>query len=250
MFLHKVKIKTVFNPVAHRVQNRFPIFAKEFTDVKEEIKDYIRHHREQFKIMPFHKNNVKANPIEQFNTWFEDAVKSEIKDPFAFTLATANKNAIPTARVVYMREITSHGMVFFTNYKSHKGEDLIQNPVACANFYWDGLYRQVRFVGNVEKIPSSQSDAYFESRPRESQIGAWASQQSEVISNRDELLNKMATLNKQYENRPIQRPEFWGGFIIKPFEVEFWQGRESRLHDRIRYMLEENGNWKIERLSP
>lgn len=199
---------------------------------------------------PFHLDNVLETPKDQFDVWFENAISAEIKDPFAFTLATANPLGIPSARVVYMREINADGIVFFTNYKSHKGMDLIENPVACANFYWEGLYRQVRFVGHVEKIAAHESDSYFHSRPRESQIGALASYQSSVVSSRDELLGRIAELSRVYENRDVPRPEYWGGFIIKPFEVEFWQGRESRLHDRIRYKLEANGDWKTDRLSP
>lgn len=218
--------------------------------MKEELKEFIRNSRRQFRSTPFHEGNVLSNPIEQFNVWFENAVATEVKDPFAFTLATANTNGIPSARVVYMRQITQNGIAFFTNYNSHKGKNLLENPVACANFYWEDLSRQVRFTGSVEKLPDEESDSYFLSRPRESKLGAYASHQSEVISGRDALMNRLDELKKEYEGRDVLRPDFWGGFLIKPYEVEFWQGRDSRLHDRIRYELSENGEWKIERLSP
>lgn len=222
----------------------------EIGNVKEELKDYILHSRRQFMSMPFHEKDVLKDPIEQFNIWFENAVQSHIKDPFALTLATANKDGIPSARVVYMREVTDRGLVFFTNYKSHKGQDLLENPVACANFYWEDLYRQIRLVGKVERVSASESDAYFQSRPRESQIGAWASHQSNILSNRDELIARLDELSKEFEGQEVPRPEFWGGYLIVPFQIEFWQGRESRLHDRIMYERDSNGNWNFDRLSP
>jgi len=200
--------------------------------------------------MPFDEKDVLKNPIEQFNVWFENAVDSHIQDPFALTLATANKAGVPSARVVYMRNVTDRGLVFFTNYNSRKGQDLLENPIACANFYWEDLYRQVRFVGKVERISAAESDAYFQSRPRESQIGAWASHQSEVLTNREKLLVRLGEISKQFEDREVSRPDFWGGYLIIPFQIEFWQGRENRLHDRIIYERDSNGNWSFDRLFP
>lgn len=218
--------------------------------LKEETKDYIQHSRRQFMNARFSENDAKDNPIDQFSMWFENAVSCGIRDPFALTLATANKNGIPSARVVYMRDVTERGLVFFTNYLSHKGHDLFENPYACANFYWEDLSRQVRFTGRVEKVDISESDSYFDSRPRESQIGAWASNQSRKLNGREELISKLDALKIEFEGRDVPRPEHWGGYVIIPSTVEFWQGRESRLHDRILYERDENGNWAMSRLSP
>lgn len=218
--------------------------------LKEETKDYIQHSRRQFMNAPFSENDAKDNPIDQFSMWFENAVSCGIRDPFALTLATANKNGIPSARVVYMRDVTERGLVFFTNYLSQKGHDLFENPYACANFYWEDLSRQVRFTGRVEKVDISESDSYFDSRPRESQIGAWASNQSSKLNGREELISKLDALKIEFEGRDVPRPEHWGGYVIIPSTVEFWQGRESRLHDRILYERDENGNWAMSRLSP
>ena len=226
------------------------LLLKEATNVKEETKDYIQHTRRQFMNAPFTENDVLDNPIDQFSVWFENAVKSGVKDPFALTLATANKEGRPSARVVYMRDVKERGLVFFTNYSSHKGHDLLENPYASANFYWDDLSRQVRFCGRVEKVDSSESDEYFQSRPRESQIGAWASHQSSKLEGREELISKLDKLKEKFEGEEVPRPDFWGGYLIIPTTVEFWQGRESRLHDRIQYERDENGNWALSRLSP
>lgn len=223
---------------------------KKACKVKEETKDYIQHARRQFMNAPFAESDVRSNPIDQFSAWFENAVASGIKDPFALTLATADKNGIPSARVVYMRDVTERGLVFFTNYGSHKGHDLLENPYACANFYWEDLSRQVRFNGRVEKIAGTESDEYFNSRPRESQIGAWASHQSHRLDGREELISKLNKLKEKFEGQEVPRPDFWGGYVIIPTTVEFWQGRESRLHDRIQYEKDENGNWALTRLSP
>ena len=199
---------------------------------------------------PFSENDAKDNPIDQFSVWFENAVSGGIKDPFALTLATSNKEGKPSARVVYMRDVTERGLVFFTNYRSHKSHDLLENPYACANFYWEDLSRQVRFTGRVEMVDSEESDTYFNSRPRESRIGAWASHQSSKLTGREELISKLNELKEKFEGKDVPRPEFWGGYVIIPTTVEFWQGRESRLHDRILYERLENGNWALSRLSP
>lgn len=218
--------------------------------MKKDIKEFIQHNRHQFRHAPFGKKDAASDPFKQFDLWFENAVKAEITDPYAITLATANKEGIPSARVVYMRNITDKGLVFFTNYTSHKGVDLIENPHACANFYWEDLSRQVRFTGKIEKVSSEESDAYFDSRPRASQIGAWASHQSEVLANRQELMDRVKKLEEKFTGKKVPRPEFWGGYVLLPNSVEFWQGRENRLHDRMRYSLLADHSWNLERLSP
>lgn len=218
--------------------------------MKKELKDIIQNNRRQFMSAPFNESDVKENAIDQFTEWFENAVESGIKDPFALTLATASKTGMPSARVVYMRDVSTNGLVFFTNYSSHKGHDLLENPYATANFYWEDLSRQVRFSGKVEKVSKTESDEYFASRPRESQIGAWASNQSSALKNREELIQRLENLKEKFEGEEVPRPEFWGGYRLIPTHIEFWQGRESRLHDRIQYTLKDDSSWKITRLFP
>lgn len=218
--------------------------------MKEEIKEFIHHHRRQFKNAPLLEAGVDGNPFAQFDHWFEDAVKAAILDPYAMTLATASKAGIPAARMVYMRNISRKGLVFFTNYTSHKGEDLDENPNACVNFYWEELSRQVRITGSVEKVEPSESDEYFASRPRMSQIGAWASHQSKPLKNNTTLQHRIGILENRFENQAVARPEFWGGYILIPSSFEFWQGRDSRLHDRLFYSLSPQNEWNRSRLSP
>ncbi len=218
--------------------------------MKKEIKEFIQHNRNDFRNAPFGKKDAANDPFKQFDIWFENTVKAEISDPFAMTLATANTQGIPSARVVYMRNITDQGLVFFTNYASHKGGDLFENPYACANFYWEDLSRQVRFTGRIEKVSTEESDAYFNSRPRESQLGAWASHQSEVLASRQELMDRVKKLEEKFAGQKVPRPEFWGGYALIATSVEFWQGRENRLHDRMRYSLLPDHSWILDRLSP
>ncbi len=166
------------------------------------------------------------------------------------TLATASSDGIPSARIVLLKEYDINGFTFFTNYNSFKGQQLAENPKACLVFFWKELERQVRITGLIEKISSAASDEYFNSRPQGSQVGAIASPQSQVIENREWLDNHYSKLEKELHDKKLQRPPHWGGYIVKPVIIEFWQGRPSRLHDRLQYTLEENGTWKIERLAP
>jgi pyridoxamine 5'-phosphate oxidase len=194
------------------------------------------------------EEDVQANPIEQFSTWWTEAIDSKIDEVNAMTLSTATPDGIPSARVVLLKGFTNEGFIFFTNYLSHKGTELAKNPRAALTFYWKELERQVRIEGTVEKVSELDSDAYFQSRPAGSRIGAWASPQSTVIASRDIIEESVQKYKAQFgENIP--RPPHWGGYIVKPVKLEFWQGRSSRLHDRIQY-LRQNGEWRTGRLAP
>ena len=194
------------------------------------------------------EEDVQANPVEQFNIWFDQARHAELPEPNAMTLASVDENGKPSARVVLIKEVTQEGFVFFTNYDSRKGQALLTNPHAALLFFWPELERQIRIEGSVEKISDKESDDYFHSGPLDSRIGAWASPQSKVISGRGVLIANAAEYALKFALNP-PRPPHWGGFRVKPDAAEFWQGRPSRLHDRIRYTLEQNA-WKIERLAP
>lgn len=196
------------------------------------------------------EKDVDANAIKQFEKWWDEAVNSKIDEVNAMTLATASIDALPSARIVLLKEFNEKGFVFFTNYESYKAQQLAENPKACLVFFWKELERQVRITGLIQKINEKQSDEYFQSRPEASRIGAWASPQSRVIESRDWLDEKFNELVNRMEGSAIARPPHWGGYIVKPVVIEFWQGRPSRLHDRIQYTLEESGGWKIERLAP
>ena len=196
------------------------------------------------------EKDVDINPIRQFDSWWNEAVSSKIDEVNAMTLATASVDALPSARIVLLKEFNDQGFVFFTNYESFKAQQMSENPKACLVFFWKELERQVRITGLIQKIGAQHSDEYFQSRPESSRIGAWASPQSRVIESRHWLDNKFNELVNEMEGTNIQRPPHWGGYIVKPVVIEFWQGRPSRLHDRIQYTLEDNGGWKIERLAP
>jgi pyridoxamine 5'-phosphate oxidase len=194
--------------------------------------------------------DVAQQPLQQFTQWFNEALASKVPEPNAMTLATVDANGKPTARVVLLKGVEDGGFVFYTNYQSRKGYELATNHSGCINFFWVELERQVRIEGIIEKVLPEVSDAYFQSRPRGSQIGAWVSAQSSVIPSREFLEEKLQGYLKQFGTVNVPRPPHWGGYKLKPTYIEFWQGRPSRLHDRIAYTLETDGNWKIERLSP
>lgn len=194
------------------------------------------------------EEDVQANPIDQFNIWFDQARHAELPEPNAMTVASVDANGKPSARVVLIKEVTQAGFVFFTNYESRKGQALTTNPHAALLFFWPELERQVRVEGSVEKLSDQESDDYFHSRPLDSRIGAWASPQSRVIKGRTELVTKAAEYALKFALNP-PRPPHWGGFRVKPEAIEFWQGRPSRLHDRIQY-LKDNDAWTIQRLAP
>ena len=195
------------------------------------------------------KTSVDKNPFIQFTKWYESILDSDLNEPTAMMLSTADANGNPSARIVLLKEIDDSGFVFYTNYRSRKGKDLKGNPKAALTFFWDELRRQIRIEGSIKKISRETSKEYFSSRPRESQIGAWVSAQSSVIPNREILENKFDELDEKFGNEEIPLPDFWGGYRLIPSYFEFWQGRENRLHDRICYK-KENDEWKIFRIAP
>ncbi|RCT54513.1 pyridoxamine 5'-phosphate oxidase [Winogradskyella sp. KYW1333] len=195
--------------------------------------------------------NIPENPLELFRNWFiEVDTHFNIDEANAMTISTIGLDGYPKSRVVLLKKYTYEGFIFYTNYESEKGKAIKSNPNVCLSFFWHSAERQVIIKGKAEKISGNLSDGYFETRPRGSQLGAIVSNQSEPIANRNILDEKLKILEKKYEGREIKRPEFWGGYIVRPIEIEFWQGRPNRLHDRIRYKFQEDYNWKIERLCP
>lgn len=197
------------------------------------------------------KSNVPENPMELFQKWFYEVDHSDgVDEANAMTISTIGLDGYPKGRVVLLKKYTYEGFIFYTNYNSEKGKAILKNPNVCLSFFWHAAERQIIIKGKAEKIAENLSDGYFESRPRGSQLGAIVSNQSDVVKDRSELEEKLKQLEKAYEGKEIERPKFWGGFIVKPVEIEFWQGRANRLHDRIRYKLDAEFNWKIERLAP
>jgi len=192
---------------------------------------------------------VDSNPFKQFEKWFKDAQAAVPILPNSMTVATSTKEGAPSARVVLLKDFDERGFVFYTNYLSQKGKELDENPIASLSFYWPELARQVRITGAAARISRSESEAYFHTRPIDSQLGAWASNQSDVIDGREVLEQRMAELLKKYDGKNIPLPPYWGGYRVTPIVFEFWQSRASRLHDRLRYRLVE-GKWLIERLAP
>jgi pyridoxamine 5'-phosphate oxidase len=206
--------------------------------------------RKDYKLKSFSESNAAQNAIAQFRQWWDEAVASEIPEVNAMTLATASSDGIPSARIVLLKGFDEKGFMFFTNYNSFKGQQLNENPRACLVFFWKELERQIRITGLVEKAGDAPSNEYFNSRPEGSRIGAIASPQSQVISSREWLEDEVKNISKKYEGNSLSRPEHWGGYLVKPITIEFWQGRSNRLHDRLQYSLQENGEWTIERLAP
>jgi pyridoxamine 5'-phosphate oxidase len=214
------------------------------------MKIEIAHLRQDYQLKSLDISDVLPDPIQQFGVWFHEVLTAKILEPNAMTLATVSADGKPSARVVLLKEYTKNGFVFFTNYNSHKGNQLAENPFAALCFNWLDLERQVRIEGKVKKVSKISSDIYFQSRPHKSKLGAWASPQSKIIPNRLILEENMQKLEEKYAaTEGVPRPPHWGGYIVIPDMIEFWQGRRSRLHDRIRYTLN-NKSWKIERLAP
>lgn len=206
--------------------------------------------RQDYSAATLSEKDVAASPIKQFNKWFNEALDAKIAEPNAMTLATATPDGRPSARIVLLKGFDDSGFAFYTNYLSRKGKELAKNPNAAVVFHWIELERQVRIEGTIEKLSKEQSDQYFHSRPKLSQIGALASPQSQEIADRAELENKMGELEAEYADKEVPKPSYWGGYILKPRLIEFWQGRRSRLHDRIVYKKVDNKSWKKVRLAP
>jgi pyridoxamine 5'-phosphate oxidase len=205
--------------------------------------------RREYDLGGLDEADLAADPFAQFGLWLEQAIAADPLDPTAMTLATADRQGRPSARVVLLKGFDERGFVFFTNYDSRKGRELAENPRAALAFFWAPLHRQVRIEGTVEKVPAAESDAYYASRPLGSRLGAWASPQSQPIADRAELESALAEIAARQEEGDLPRPEFWGGYRLKPEAIEFWQGRPSRLHDRILFQRGPEG-WRRQRLAP
>jgi pyridoxamine 5'-phosphate oxidase len=206
--------------------------------------------RREYALASLDVTTVDPDPIVQFSRWFEQALASELLEPNAMTLATSAADGWPSARVVLLKEVDVRGFVFFTDYRSRKSAELVANPRAALVFLWKELERQVRIQGEVAEISREESDAYFQTRPRGSQLGAWASHQSTELPDRETLERAVDDVRARFGNGPVALPPHWGGYRLVPRELEFWQGRENRLHDRIRYRRGSEGQWTVARLSP
>jgi len=204
----------------------------------------------QFGLSELKEEDVSSNPFEQFRHWYEEALRGDFIHPNAFTLATSTNEGKPSARQLLLKDFDEGGFVFYTNSESKKGNDLAANPFAALCFWWDKLERQVRIEGKVEIVSQDEADEYFSSRPIGSQIGAWASNQSSVIPNREVLDTRVEDFERKFEGGAVPRPQYWNGYRLVPDAIEFWQGRDNRLHDRLRYMLQTDGRWLIDRLAP
>jgi pyridoxamine-phosphate oxidase len=210
----------------------------------------IQNIRSEYLAASLSETDTNADPIKQFDKWFNEALKAEVTEPTAMTLATATTDGRPSARIVLLKGFNNEGFVFYTNYLSRKGKEIGKNPLGSLLFFWAGLERQVRIEGVIEKVSREDSEQYFHSRPRASQLGAIVSPQSQEIADRNILEKKFNEADAQYGDQEIPKPSFWGGYILKPRLIEFWQGRRSRLHDRILYKKVDNKNWKKVRLAP
>ncbi|MBS1560664.1 MAG: pyridoxamine 5'-phosphate oxidase [Bacteroidetes bacterium] len=206
--------------------------------------------RKEYSREELTESSVSSSPFEQFSRWFDEAMAAELPEPTAMTLATVSESGQPSARVVLLKGITDRGFIFYSNYASHKGQDLDATPLAALLFFWPELERQIRIEGWVEQLTSEESNAYFSTRPLASQIGAWASEQSSVVPSKAFLEQRYAEMQQRFADGTVPLPPTWGGYRVIPATFEFWQGRPSRMHDRIRYRRNEEDGWEIERLSP
>ena len=211
----------------------------------------LSNHRKSYEKLELLESNCPENPIELFQQWFLNADASDlIHEANAMNVASIGLDGFPKNRVVLLKKYTWEGFIFYTNYNSEKGKAITENSNVCLSFFWPGLEQQIIIKGNAEKLAENLSDGYFESRPDGSKLGAWASNQSEVVDSRELLDKNLKAFEEKYNQQEIPRPKHWGGFLIKPVSIEFWQGRPNRMHDRIRYTLQKDFSWKIERLAP
>lgn len=214
--------------------------------MKKDIADL----RRDYTLESLSEKDVQKDPISQFSKWWKEALDAKVEEANAMTLATAAGDGVPSARIVLLKDFNELGFTFFTNYNSYKGQQIAENPKACLLFFWKELERQVRIIGIITPISASENDEYFQSRPEASRIGALVSPQSSVIESREWLDERFQEKARELEGQYIPRPAHWGGYLVKPVIMEFWQGRPSRLHDRLQYTLDEDGGWKLERLAP
>jgi pyridoxamine 5'-phosphate oxidase len=206
--------------------------------------------RQDYAAASLNETDVDANPMRQFDKWFNEAINYKVHEPNAMTLATSTTDGRPSARIVLLKGFSDDGFKFYTNYLSRKGKEIAKNPLGALIFHWGDMERQVRVEGTIEKLDKNYSEKYFQSRPKASQLGAVVSPQSQEINGREQLEQKMAELEAEYADKDVPKPSFWGGYVLRPRLVEFWQGRRSRLHDRIVYKKTDNKTWKIVRLAP
>lgn len=211
--------------------------------------DNLHKMRQEYMSGNLNEELMPQDPMQMFKMWFSEAIETGLTEPNAMTVATASLNGKPSARVVLLKEVNNMGFVFFTNYLSRKGREITVNPEVALVFDWHDMERQVRVEGRAEKLPVEDSDAYFNSRPEDAKIGAWASPQSKIVKNRDELEKLEDEIMEQFEDMEVHRPSHWGGYLIRPSVIEFWQGRPNRMHDRIVYYNTEEG-WSMHRLAP
>lgn len=235
-------MRIILQKVLSKFETKFPTMGKK--------KNQFHHLRKDYGIGQLKESDLHKNPLKLFETWLHQALDANLDEPYAMNLATVNQYNNPSSRIVLLRSFDKNGFIFYTNYLSHKGQDLAANPNACVNFFWPALEKQVRIEGKVVKVKKAVSDAYFKGRPRESQIGVWASHQSSILKNRAELEQTVENLTEKFKHKPIPRPPYWGGYCLKPALFEFWQGRLNRLHDRFIYKKISSGNWKTFRISP
>lgn len=211
----------------------------------------LSNYRKSYEKQELLESNCPENPMDLFKTWFRNADDSKtVEETNAMSISTIGKDGFPKNRIVLLKKFTSEGFIFYTNYSSEKGLAIAENNHICLSFFWPGLEQQIIIKGKAEKQIENLSDGYFESRPDGSKLGAWASNQSTVVSSRETLEKSLASFTTAFDGKEITRPKHWGGYLVKPLSIEFWQGRPNRLHDRIRYLLEDDFSWKIERLAP